>query len=65
VLELIDRLHARAHVDGVLLAGTELPLLVRQEAHHGVPLFDTGRIHVERALDVLLEGQSPSAAGTQ
>ncbi|HVT60672.1 MAG TPA: amino acid racemase [Thermoanaerobaculia bacterium] len=65
VLELIDRLHARAQVDGVLLAGTELPLLVRQEAHHGVPLFDTARIHVERALDVLLEGQSPSAAGTQ
>ena len=65
VLELIERLQTRTKVDGVLLAGTELPLLLRQEAHHGVPLFDTARIHVERALDVLLEGRSPSAAGTQ
>jgi aspartate racemase len=60
VLALIDRLHASAKVDGVVLAGTELPLLLRQEVHHGVPLFDTARIHVEGALDVLLAGRSPS-----
>ena len=40
-------------IDGVLLAGTELPLLLRAESHAGVPLLDTTRIHVQAAIRAL------------
>ena len=53
VLDVIERL-VGAGVDGVLLAGTELPLLLARSAHAGVPLLDTSRIHVRRALAELL-----------
>ena len=39
--------------DALILGGTELPLLIR-DASIGVPLLDTTRIHVERALAELL-----------
>jgi aspartate/glutamate racemase len=38
----------------VLLAGTELPLLLRDAEPVGVPLLDTNRIHIRRALAELL-----------
>ena len=41
-------------IDGVLLGGTELPLILRQDSHHGIPFLDTTKIHVERAIDELL-----------
>ena len=53
VLDVIERL-VGAGVDGVLLAGTELPLLLARSEHAGVPLLDTSRIHVRRALVELL-----------
>jgi aspartate/glutamate racemase len=37
----------------VVLAGTELPLLLR-DADAGVPLLDTTRIHVDAVVDRLL-----------
>lgn len=37
----------RGSVDAVVLAGTELPLLIRADALAGLPLLDTTRIHVE------------------
>jgi aspartate racemase len=40
--------------EGVLLAGTELPLLLRDAAGCEVPLLDTTRIHVDRAMTELL-----------
>ena len=39
--------------DGVILGGTELPLILKGETSR-VPLLDTTRIHVEAALDELL-----------
>jgi aspartate racemase len=53
VLRVIERL-AEDGADGVLLAGTELPLLLGAPEHAGVPLLDTTRIHVRRALVELL-----------
>jgi aspartate racemase len=40
--------------EGVLLAGTELPLLLRGAVDCGIPLLDTTRIHVNRAVTELL-----------
>ncbi|MGH7499215.1 MAG: aspartate/glutamate racemase family protein [Gemmatimonadales bacterium] len=50
---IIQRL-AQDGAEGVLLAGTELPLLLRDAADCAVPLLDTTRIHVTRAVAELL-----------
>lgn len=54
VLAMIDRLAQTEQIDAVILAGTELPLLLRCEAHNGIRLLDTGKIHVEAAVDWML-----------
>src|SRR6266568_5230298 len=45
------RSYGAAGIDGVILAGTELPLILRGESHNGVVLLDTGKIHCEAAVD--------------
>ena len=50
---IIERLKQDG-AEGVLLAGTELPLLLRDTADHGIPLLDTTRIHIRRAVAELL-----------
>jgi len=54
LLAIVDQLRERDGIDGVLLGGTELPLILRQDSHHGIPFLDTTKIHVERAIDELL-----------
>lgn len=53
VMAVVGRLkHAGAQ--GVILGGTELPLLLRDSGDCGVPLVDTTRIHVRQAVAALL-----------
>jgi len=54
LLEIVQHMRARDSIDGLLLAGTELPLILREESHQGIPFLDTARIHVERVVDELL-----------
>lgn len=54
LLEIVDRMKQRDGLDGLILAGTELPLLLRAPEHNGVPLLDTTRIHVEKIVERLL-----------
>ena len=42
-------------IDGVILAGTELPLILRDDSHNGVALLDTGKIHARAAVDRMFE----------
>jgi aspartate racemase len=51
LLAIVDRLKAKIDIDGVILAGTELPLLLRDENHNGIALLDTGKIHCQTAVD--------------
>ena len=37
-------------IDGLVLGGTELPLLLRGDSANGIPLLDTTRIHVAAAM---------------
>jgi aspartate racemase len=46
---VMQRLRDRAGVDGVILGGTELPLILR-DVSFALPLLDTTRIHVDAAL---------------
>jgi len=54
LLAVADGLIDRQHIQGLILGGTELPLILRNESHHGIPLLDTTGIHVERAVARML-----------
>jgi len=54
LLEIADKLKARDGIDGLILGGTELPLILRDDEHNGVRLLDTTRIHCDRIVRELL-----------
>lgn len=56
LLQVIDRLIDDQGVEAVILGGTELPLVLTDASHRGVPLLDTTRIHVEAALRAVAGG---------
>lgn len=51
---LIERLRREERIDSLVLAGTELPLLLREAGDLGIPVLDTTRLHVERVVAKLL-----------
>jgi aspartate racemase len=54
LLAIADAMKSRDGIDAVILGGTELPLLLRDEQHNGMPLLDTTRIHVDRLVTEML-----------
>jgi aspartate racemase len=50
LLAIVDRMQAKSDIDGVILAGTELPLILRDADHRGIPLLDTTKIHCRAAV---------------
>jgi aspartate racemase len=55
LLAIADEMKARHGIEGLILGGTELPLLLRDEEHNGIRLLDTTRIHVDRLIEELLK----------
>ena len=51
LLAIVDRMKAKMNIEGVLLAGTELALILRGENHNGMALLDTGKIHCQAAVN--------------
>ena len=54
LLAIVDRLKTGSDIDGIILAGTELPLILRDSEHNGIPLLDTTEIHCEAAVSEML-----------
>jgi aspartate racemase len=54
LLAIVDRMKADSKIDGVILAGTELPLILRDSEHNRIPLLDTTAIHCEAAVTEML-----------
>jgi aspartate racemase len=54
LLAIVDRMKATCDIDGVILAGTELPLILRSSDHDGIPFLDTTKIHVAVAVAEML-----------
>jgi aspartate racemase len=48
------RLREQQTIEGLILGGTELPLLLRDATGVDIPMLDTARLHVERAVSELL-----------
>ena len=44
----------REAIQGLILGGTELPLILTDQSYRGVPLFNTTKIHVQSAVERLL-----------
>jgi aspartate racemase len=54
LLAIVDRMKAKGGIDGVILAGTELPLILRDAGYNSVPFLDTTKIHCEAAVAEML-----------
>lgn len=55
LMKIIERMKAQEKIDGLILAGTELPLLLRDSLDGSLPFLDTTRIHVDAAVERLIE----------
>lgn len=53
VIALVDRLRRDAGADGVILGGTELPLLIATPIIAGIPALDTTALHVAAIVERL------------
>jgi aspartate racemase len=56
LLEIVQAMKKRDGVDGLILGGTELSLILREPTAAGLPVLDTTQIHVEAAVEWLLGG---------
>ena len=54
LLAIAGRLKEQEGFQGLILGGTELPLILRDVPDRGIPFLDTTRIHVERAVAQVL-----------
>jgi aspartate racemase len=54
IMSIARRLQAEDGIEALVLAGTELPLLLREAANQGIDFLDTTVIHVEAVVDELL-----------
>ena len=54
LLEIINRMKEEEGIDGVILGGTELPLLLRMVTGTGLSFLNTTEIHVRRAVSEML-----------
>ena len=54
MLAIVDRLREDEGIQGLILGGTELSLIIKDDAYHGIPFFDTTQIHVQRAVEQML-----------
>jgi len=56
-ISLVGRLRKEADIDGVILGGTELPLLLTTPLVAGVPALDTTALHVAAIVQRLRAGR--------
>jgi aspartate racemase len=54
ILGVIERMRDDERIEAVVLAGTELPLLLRGAEPEGLPFLDTTVIHVNAAVNAIL-----------
>lgn len=54
LVAVVDRMKAKHDIDGVILAGTELPLILPDAEYNGTQLLNTTEIHCEAAVTEML-----------
>jgi aspartate racemase len=53
LLAIVDRMKTSG-IEGLILGGTELPLILRDDGGRGIPFLDTTKIHAEAAVAEML-----------
>ena len=53
-LAIVDRMKEKIDIAGIILAGTELPLILREAEHEGIPFLETTKIHYQAAVAEML-----------
>ena len=48
---IVDRLKDREGIQGLILGGTELPLILRDATVRGIPVLDTTKIHAKAIVE--------------
>lgn len=54
LLAIVDRMKEKIDTAGIILAGTDLPLILREAEHEGIPFLDTTKIHCQAAVAEML-----------
>ena len=54
LLAIVERMKAQDGIEGFILGGTELPLILRAEEYAGVQLLDTTKLRAEAIVSRLL-----------
>lgn len=54
LLGIVDRMISENGIEGLILGGTELPLILKDSHYHGISFLDTTQIHVKQAVAELL-----------
>ena len=54
LIEIVETMKQRDNVDGLILGGTELSLILREPTAAGLPVLDTTQIHVDAAIEWML-----------
>lgn len=61
LLEMVQSLKQRASIDGVILGGTELPLILDDNGTTGIPFLDTTAIHADALVKYMLAASSAAS----
>ena len=54
LVAIMEKMIRDQQVEAIILGGTELPLILRDVTHNGIPLLNTTKIHVEAAVAEML-----------
>ncbi len=54
ILKIVERMLMEDGIQGLILGGTELPLILKEDGYRGIPFFDTTKIHVESAVERMM-----------
>jgi aspartate racemase len=57
LIEIVRDLKENGSVEGLILGGTELPLIISQSDFDDIEVFDTTRIHVDSIVSKMIENQ--------
>lgn len=55
LLTIVERQKTQDAIDGLILGGTELPLILRDDTDSNIPFLDTTKIHVRRIVEEMLK----------
>lgn len=54
LLAIANRMYVEGQIDGLILGGTELPLILKSSDMEDIELINTTKIHIERILDAVI-----------